>query len=81
MESAARVFLICGRGGGAALPVETVRRVELERRQSQKFQSQLKGIQKGAGYWSLVFQVKRDMFGLSMMPRIKCMCLKGLLWE
>ena len=27
------------------------------RRQSQKFQSQLKGIQKGAGYWSRVFRI------------------------
>ena len=41
--------------GGAE--VETVRRVELEPSLSQKFQSQLKGIQKGAGYWSRVFRI------------------------
>ena len=41
--------------GGAEVPlytVETVRRVELE-----PSQSQLKGIQKDAGYWSRVFRI------------------------
>ena len=45
--------------GGAEVPLYPVETVEWSwsRCQSQKFQSQLKGIQKGAGYCSRVFRI------------------------
>ena len=46
--------------GGAEVPlyqVETVRRMEVGRRQSQIIQSHDRGIEKDAGYWSRVFQI------------------------
>ena len=75
-------------------PVETVRRVELEPSSVTKIPVTVKGDPKGCwilepGFPDCRFvmpsavmgQVKRNMFGLSMMLRVKCMCLKGLLWE
>ena len=44
--------------GGAEVPLYPVETVsQWSHRQSQKFQSQLNGIQKGAGYWSRVFRI------------------------
>ena len=56
-ESAARVFKYVGGTEVLLYSVETGRSVELEPSSVTKFQSQLKGIQKGAGYWSRVFRI------------------------
>ena len=70
-------------GGVEVLLYPVVRRVELGSASVTKVPVTVRRDPKGiVGFSSAVMgQVKRDMFGLSIMSRIKCMCMKGLLWE